>query len=160
MRRFVEASLGTAGRKEYPAIAIGLNIMAKSTKKQPSSAPRVHASQRKLLETISSSEVADFDKSLDAAYPGGFTPRDEANALIAFTIRNGPLEDLHAGRHSAILDDPNVSRITDNEMRTIMLEATQKLAQLLRLRDAEPASYHRLIRSYGMMYCNGWDREP
>ena len=48
-------------------------------------------------------------------FPGGFTIRDEANALAAWAFRNGPLEDLHAGKHSALLDDPELSRITDEE---------------------------------------------
>jgi hypothetical protein len=34
---------------------------------------------------------------LRSAPDGGFTLRDEANALTAFAFRNGFLEDLHAG---------------------------------------------------------------
>ena len=32
------------------------------------------------------------------AFPDGFTLRDEANAIVAVAFRNGPLEDLHAGK--------------------------------------------------------------
>jgi len=33
---------------------------------------------------------------LEQCFPGGFTLRDEANAIVAWAFRNGPLEDLHA----------------------------------------------------------------
>jgi hypothetical protein len=46
-------------------------------------------------------------------FPGGFTVRDEANALTAFAFRNGPLEDLHVGQSSPLLDNPSLSRITN-----------------------------------------------
>src|ERR1044072_2130071 len=46
-------------------------------------------------------------------FPGGFTLRDEANAIVACAFRNGPLEDLHAGKYSELLEDRTLSRITD-----------------------------------------------
>ena len=108
---------------------------------------------------LSPTERADFDKRLDDAYPGGFNERDEANALIAFTVRNGPIEDLHAGKHSALLDDPSLSRITDEEMKMLMMNATRMLAGLLRFRDKNPELYRRWIRTYGDAYCSRWERE-
>lgn len=38
----------------------------------------------------------------DDLYVGGFNHRDEANALIAMAVRNGPIENLHAGRTSPL----------------------------------------------------------
>jgi hypothetical protein len=104
-------------------------------------------------------ELADFDKQIDTSYPGGFTARDEANALIAMTVRNGPLEELHAGRHSDLLNDDTLSRISDEEMKVLMIHATRMLARLLRLRESHPEVYQRCIRGYGRMYCRSWERD-
>src|SRR5262245_30380915 len=91
-------------------------------------------------------------------FPGGFTIRDEANALVAWAFHNGPLEDLHAGQHSALLEDPALSRITDDEMKTLMLSACRQLAQLLELKETDPGEYERQIKSYNWRYCRGWER--
>ena len=68
-----------------------------------------------------------------------FTVRDEANALTAYAFRNGFLEDLHAGKSSPLLEQPGYSRISDEEMRKLMIEASAKLAEMLRLKREEPA---------------------
>ena len=78
------------------------------------------------------------DKTLARAFPGGFTIRDEANALTAFAFRNGPIENLHAGKSSPLTDDPALSRITDDEMRELMVNASEMLAVVLALRDSDP----------------------
>jgi hypothetical protein len=98
------------------------------------------------------------ESELAASYPGGFTLRDEANALTAYAFRNGPLEDLHAGKPSPLLDNPSVSRITDAEMKELMINASEHLAKMLALRDAEPEKYRRFVQAYGMMYCRRWQR--
>lgn len=41
-----------------------------------------------------------LNNRIERAFPGGFDRRDEANALIAKAVRNGPLENLHAGNFS------------------------------------------------------------
>jgi hypothetical protein len=91
-------------------------------------------------------------------FPGGFTIRDEANALVAWAFRNGPLEDLHAGKHSALLDDATLCRITDNEMKTLMISACRQLATLLELKAKDADEYDRQIKSYNLRYCRGWER--
>ena len=96
---------------------------------------------------------------LESAYPGGFTVRDEANALTAYAFRNGPLEDLHAGKGSPLTDDPSLSRITDAEMRKLMINASEHLAKMLALRVTAPDEYRRFIQTYGMMYCRAWNRD-
>ena len=35
----------------------------------------------------------------ESSFPDGFTIRDEANALMDWVFRNGPVEDLHAGKY-------------------------------------------------------------
>jgi hypothetical protein len=95
----------------------------------------------------------------DVVYAGGFNHRDEANALIAMAVRNGPIENLHAGKTSPLLEDETLSRITDEEMKVLMIAATKRLAELLRMRDADPESYRRRIEAFGNLYCRSWDRE-
>src|SRR5947209_4002632 len=41
-------------------------------------------------------------------FPSGFTVRDEANAIVAHAFRNGPIEDLHAGKYSELLSDASL----------------------------------------------------
>jgi hypothetical protein len=111
------------------------------------------------FETLSKEELHSMDKELEEAFPGGFTERDEANALIAMTVRNGPIEQLHAGKYSALLEDPTLSRITNAEMKALMLNATTLLAALLKVKERDPDLYRRWIQSYGRMYCQFWERE-
>jgi hypothetical protein len=91
-------------------------------------------------------------------FPGGFTVRDEANALVACAFRNGELEKLHAGKHSPLLEDETLSRITDAEMKALMVEACEKLEELLRLKAENPARYREQVQSYNLLYCRKWDR--
>jgi hypothetical protein len=95
----------------------------------------------------------------DAVFPGGFNHRDEANALIAMAVRNGPIEDLHAGKTSPLLEDETLSRITDEEMKVIMISATKMLAKLLRMRDSDPDAYRQAVRTFSSAYCHSWERE-
>jgi len=90
---------------------------------------------------------------------GEFTLRDEANALTAFAFRNGFLEDLHAGKSSPILDQPGYSRISDEEMRRLMIEASAKLQEMLRMKQEDPAKYEVFIRDYQRRYCRRWNRD-
>ncbi len=95
----------------------------------------------------------------DGPKDGDFTIRDEANALTALAFRNGFLEDLHAGTLSPLLDDPKNSRITDEEMRRLMIEASEKLGQMLELKQNDPARYDAMIRDYHDRYCRKWKRD-
>jgi hypothetical protein len=95
---------------------------------------------------------------IEKYFPGGFTLRDEANALTAFAFRNGPLEDLHAGRSSPLLDDPSLSRITDGEMKQLMITASESLATMLALRDTDPQKYRSFVIGYNILYCSCWER--
>ena len=63
------------------------------------------------------------------------TMREEANALVCFAFRNGFLEDLHAGKQLEVLKDKSVSRITDEEMKKLMVECCKKVYYLLRLKE-------------------------
>ena len=91
-------------------------------------------------------------------HSASWTLRDEANGLTAIAFRNGFLEDLHAGKHSALLTDPALSRITDREMRKLMIESSAQLARLLELKENEPEVYLRTIRWFRDAYCAVWER--
>ena len=93
-----------------------------------------------------------------ATSEGEFTVRDEANALTAFAFRNGFLEDLHAGQSSPVLSQPRYSRISDVEMGRLMIEASTKLADMLRLKQENPTQYEMFIRDYQRRYCREWER--
>lgn len=95
---------------------------------------------------------------IERHFPGGFTLRDEANALTAFAFRNGPLEDLHAGRSSPLTDDPSLSRITDAEMKQLMVAASEKVATMLALKESDPEKYRSFVIGYNLMYCSSWER--
>ena len=97
-------------------------------------------------------------KLLAQRFPGGFTLRDEANAIVAWALRNGPLEDLHAGEQSKLLKDDSLSRITDAEMKELMLHACERVESLLRLKESDPKKYDSLIKGYNIMYCGLWER--
>ena len=86
-----------------------------------------------------------------------FTARDEANVLTALAFRNGYLEELHAGKHHPALDDPSVSRITDDEMKKLMIGASENLAKMLELKETDIKKYYDMIE-WGMQYCRGWER--
>jgi hypothetical protein len=86
-----------------------------------------------------------------------FTIRDEANALTVLAFRNGMIEQLHAGRHDPVLGDPEVSRISNEEMKALMIEASERLAKLLHLKEANPEEYARKLE-FAWRYCRNWDR--
>ena len=48
--------------------------------------------------------------------------------------------------------------IVNAEMKALMINATEHLAKLLRMRDQEPDRYREYVRAYGSMYCRSWDR--
>ena len=90
--------------------------------------------------------------------PGGkFTYRDQANVLTLLAFRNGPIEDLHAGKYSQLLEDPDLSRITDEEMKKLMIAASTRLAELLELRDADPDAFAQLL-SVNWRQVKNWER--
>jgi hypothetical protein len=104
-------------------------------------------------------ELPEFPPELlEQRFPGGFTLRDEANAIVAWALRNGMLEDLHAGKHSKFLEDKSLSRITDAEMKQLMLEACERVEMLLHLKESDPKKYNTVIKAYSMMFCGSWDR--
>ena len=104
-------------------------------------------------------EIPELPKDeIEKYYPGGFGIRDEANAVTAYAFRNGIIEDLHAGKESDLVSDPSLSRITDPEMKELMIEASKKVAFLLQMKERDPEKYNGFVTAYGLYYCRGWQR--
>jgi len=83
----------------------------------------------------------------------------EAKALVALAFRNGPVEDLHAGKTCPTCHgQPGYSRITDEEMKRIMKSAVDQLYRLRCLKVEDARMYESEIGS-GEAYTAGWD-EP
>ena len=86
------------------------------------------------------------------------TIREEANALTCCAFRNGYIEDLHAGKYSDLLQKPELSRITNDEMKKLMIEASAKLAQLLAMKENHPEKYWQQIMFFHKHYCGEWEK--
>ena len=83
----------------------------------------------------------------------------EAKAIVALAFRNGPIENVHAGKLCPTCSTkPEYSRITDEEMKAIMKSAVNRLYALLRLKHRDPEGYTRQI-DFGARYVTKWD-EP
>jgi len=90
-------------------------------------------------------------------FPDGFTLRDEANAIVMYAFRLGPLEDLHVGKYSTLLEDETLSRIRDPEMKVLMIKSCEKMEEVLRLKETDPEKYASLILHFAK-YCRKWER--
>lgn len=84
------------------------------------------------------------------------TTRQLANAMVVGVLRNGYIEDLHAGEDSKLLDDPKYSRISDAEIKKLMIEVSSKLEWLLTLQKKNPDEFWRQIAVF-QRYCRHWD---
>jgi DNA-binding MarR family transcriptional regulator len=81
----------------------------------------------------------------------------EAKGIVLHAFRNGPLEDLHAGKLCPECSGKTgYSRITDEEMKRLMKTAVNRVFTLLRLREEEPGEYERLLQ-LGSLYTSRWD---
>lgn len=110
------------------------------------------------LERLTETRSLPFEQGADA-YPGGFTLRDEANAMIALAMPGGIGEARRGGLDRRTPHDEARGRLTDPDRDRIILHACRMLANLLRLRDASPDLYQQYIREAGTLYCQGWERE-
>ena len=44
-------------------------------------------------------------------------------------------------------------------MRKLMIQASEKLAEMLKLKLQDPVEYETFLRGYHRMYCRKWKRE-
>ncbi len=85
--------------------------------------------------------------------------REEANALTHQCLRLGFIEELHAGKYSKLLENPKFSRITQEEMKKLIIETSSKLAEFLKMKDKNTEKYNRKINSITLLYTHGWDKK-
>jgi hypothetical protein len=83
----------------------------------------------------------------------------EAKAIVALAFRNGPIEDVHAGKRCPTCEGQSgFSHITDPEMKMIMKSAVDQVYALLCLKSENPAAYEAHM-DFGELYTAKWD-EP
>jgi len=81
----------------------------------------------------------------------------EAKSLVALAFRNGPIEDVHAGRECpTCAGKPEYARITDAEMKNIMKNAVDTAYKLLWMKKNDPEKYEASIE-LGSRYTRFWD---
>jgi len=81
----------------------------------------------------------------------------EAKALVALAFRNGPIEDVHAGKACpTCYGKPDYSHITQAEMKKIMKAAVDRLFTFLVLKQRDDAAYEALLQ-LGERYTTAWD---
>jgi hypothetical protein len=80
----------------------------------------------------------------------------ESKSLVALAFRNGPIEDVHAGRecpHCA--GKTEYSHITEAEMKNIMKNAVDTLYKLLWMKENDPEKYAASIE-LGSRHTQSW----
>lgn len=83
----------------------------------------------------------------------------EAKALTALAFRNGPIEDLHAGKACPLCaGNTECSHVSDEEMKEIMKAAVNAMYRLLWQRDHDPDAYLKSLLQ-GERFTLRWD-EP
>jgi hypothetical protein len=81
----------------------------------------------------------------------------EAKAIVALAFRNGPIEDVHAGKVCPMCHgSPDYSRITEDEMKAMMKCAVNAVYKLLWNRDNDLEAYRKSIE-YGVRFTSRWD---
>jgi hypothetical protein len=83
----------------------------------------------------------------------------EAKSIVALAFRNGPIEDVHAGKVCPTCDgNREYSHITQEDMRLIMKAAVDRMYTYLLLKENDKPAYEALL-SCGEKYTRAWD-EP
>ena len=84
--------------------------------------------------------------------------REEANAITAYAFRNGNLETLHSGGKCPFVQGG--CPISNSEIRVLMIQASERMAQLVQLKRDDPDRYWSFIAEYGNAYCRSWVKTP
>jgi len=81
----------------------------------------------------------------------------EAKAIVALAFRNGPIEDIHAGKPCPTCRSrQGYSRLTDADVKLIMQNAVDHVYKLLWLRESKPQEYEAQI-TFAESYTTSWD---
>jgi hypothetical protein len=83
----------------------------------------------------------------------------EAKAMVALAFHSGPLEDLHAGKPCPECHGTSeYSRITDEQMQTVIRAVVDRIYSLLWLKKRKPEVFTAFI-ALGSAYAFSWN-EP
>jgi hypothetical protein len=81
----------------------------------------------------------------------------EAKSIVVLAFRNGPIEDVHAGKECPVCaGKPEYSHITQNEMKNITKKAVDTVYNLLWLKQNAPEKYAEKLE-YGDRCTKLWD---
>jgi len=81
----------------------------------------------------------------------------EAKAIVALAFRNGPIENVHAGKVCPVCcGSSDYSRITEEEMKAMMKSAVNAVYKMLWIRDNDSEAYRKSIE-YGVRFTSRWD---
>ena len=84
----------------------------------------------------------------------------EAKAMVALAFRNGPIEDLHAGRVCpTCAGQPEFTHVSDEEIKTVMKAAVDTVYRLLWQREFDPEKHQRNVQ-FGLRYTTNGDDTP
>ena len=82
---------------------------------------------------------------------------EEAKAIVVLAFRNGPIEDLHAGKPCPTCSrDASYSRISNAEMKHIMKNAVDRVYSVLWLKENKPTAYAACL-GFGRVNATLWD---
>jgi hypothetical protein len=82
----------------------------------------------------------------------------EAKSMVALAFRNGPIEDVHAGKECpTCAGKSEYSHITQAEMKNIMKQAVDTVYKLLWLKQNDPERYKATLE-LGNRYTRFWDK--
>jgi len=133
-------------------IAVGnLENHDESAKKFPSWVTAVPEAEKKRAGRGSKKREAEEIRFHDISYYA------EANALAFAVFYSGPLEEMHLGESSEFLK-PGLQRITDDEIKHLMIDASQRMERFLREKEEDPSGYFAKIPALDMKYRERWDR--
>ncbi len=80
--------------------------------------------------------------------------RDEANAIAYHAFRSGYLEELHGGSDS---------KISNEEMKKLMIESSAGIEEWLEIRDAllpeKREVYNALLQAFRELWTKDWEQE-
>lgn len=81
----------------------------------------------------------------------------EAKVLTVLAFRNGPIEDLHAGKTCPVCaGNADFSHISDAEMKKLMQSAVTQMYRLLWQRENDAEGYFKAL-ALGERYTRNWD---
>lgn len=98
--------------------------------------------------------ISQFTTTPDWALP---TPREEANRVVVWAYRNGPIEHLHAGIYSQGMEMPGFKRLYADEILRLSSQIAEKLAFHLAAREQLGEDYLRFaLRAMSNNSAHGW----